>query len=531
MWRQALFGITTLLAALVPFSAASAQEVLGERANACPAAREIALKGMGLYDIQPKKGLAALQEAYELCPMDLAVGYNHGLGLYLADQKRAALKVWGKHMKTYPNHLHTVANHAWTYFELGEDEDAHIAAFRALERFPQDLSLAHTKLYSLFRLGRYLEAYDWLTRANLEGLRAKKWQEQAARYVVEKEGWRKFRAGEEFEALKRSINLLVKEYPSEDQFVVAKDMLALAHVDNEAEVPIILPLPHEVWAKKGNVDDRRLVLDEFIQAQPLINKWEKRSDTFALIVGVSRYNHLPGRYFSARDAENMAQLLVRRGLLRGDADHLRLRLDREATTLTLQRDINWLLEQGRLNPNAQLIFYYAGHGAPYMTGKNGTLQDLLMLPVNVRKEMMTPDSALSMKDLRESLDSLKNRDVAVIIDSCFSGKAPCLKTKMPLKPHHRSGAEVARKPWLLAAWDDRPSQFFAPGRQSGLTYFLMEGMLGPADGLAGNAKDGWVGFSEAFVYARQAIKEQGLKMTPWMTRGSKMRLTQTGGDR
>ncbi|ABK45707.1 peptidase C14, caspase catalytic subunit p20 [Magnetococcus marinus MC-1] len=531
MWRPALFGLFTLLTALVPLSTASALEVLGERANACPAAREIALKGIGLFDVQPKKGLAALQEAYELCPADLAVGYNHGLALYLSDQKEQALHIWAKVLETHPDHLHTIANHAWTFFELGKDEDAHIAAFKALERFPGDFSLAHTKLYSLFRMGRYLEAYDWLNRANLQGLRAKKWQEQAARYVVEWECWRKFRAGEQYEALKQSINLLVKEYAKEEQFVVAKDMLARAHVDNEAEVPIVLPLPHEIWAKQGDVDDQRLVLDDYIEALPPINGWEKRTDTFALIIGISRYAHLPGRYFSARDADNMAKLLVRRGILQGDPDHLRLRTDREATTLTLQRDVDWLLEQGRLNPNAQLIFYYSGHGVPYQAVSGGALQDLLMVPVDVRQTWIAPEHALSMKDLRDSLDALQNRDVAVIVDSCFSGKPPCLARDVQLKPHHRSGAERAQKPWLLAAWDDRAAHYYAPGRQSAMTYFLLKGMLGAADGAANSGKDGWVGLSEAFLYVRDALQEKGIAMTPWMTQSSTMRLTQTGGDR
>nr|CRH08208.1 Conserved protein of unknown function. Peptidase C14, caspase catalytic subunit p20 [Candidatus Magnetococcus massalia] len=529
MWRRAFASTILCVLGLLPSFEAGAQ-VLGQRANACPVAREIVVKGMQLYDQQPQKGLAALENAYRLCPTDLAVGYNYGLALFQEKNPKAALKVWSKTHKLFPEHLNSVANLAWTHFELGQDEEAHILAFKSLERFPGDLSLAHTKLFSLFRMGRYLEAYDWMSRAKLEGLRAKKWYDQSTSYVVETL-WRSFRRGDEYEALRRSVNMLVKEYPQEAAFVEAKDMLARAHVDDEAEVPIEQPLPHEVWAKQGDVDDRSLVLDDRIGVQPLINRWEKRADAYAVIIGISRYHHLPGRYFSERDARNMANLLVRRGLFINDSDHLRLRLDNEATPELLRKDIQWLLKQGRINPNAMLLFYYSGHGAPYVNPRSGQLEDLLALPVSIKAGELTRENAISLKNLQRDLERLRNREVAVIIDACFSGEAPCLKTESKLKPHHRSKLESARKPWLLAAWDKRPSQFYAPGRQSGLTYFLLRGMLGEADGADGSTPDDWVGLSEAFNYSRSQLKQHKLQMTPWITQGSRMRLSRTGGDR
>ncbi|MBF0589929.1 MAG: hypothetical protein HQL53_12455, partial [Magnetococcales bacterium] len=202
--------------------------------DACPVAREMAIKGIDFLDVlhlsrEHDIGLRALERAVVMCPTDPAIRYNLALAFYQSNRKEAAKKEWKQVVDAHPNHVKALANLAWVNFDLGHDETAHNLAFHALKRnrFPKNLSLAHTFVVSLFRMGRYLEAYDWLTRANLPSIRAAKWKRQSAEFVVETL-WHRFRRGERFTAIREAVNLLIREYPTELLFIRAKDQLVMA---------------------------------------------------------------------------------------------------------------------------------------------------------------------------------------------------------------------------------------------------------------------------------------------------------------
>ena len=73
---------------------------------------------------------------------------------------------------------------------------------------------------------------------------------------------------------------------------------------------------------------------------------------------------------------------------------------------------------------------------------------------------------------------------------------------------------------------------YGPGRQGAFTFFLLQGLLGAADGQgASPKKDGWVNANEAFAYLRQRMQEAGYRQDPFMTRKNEMRLAKTGGAR
>ncbi|MBF0142492.1 MAG: caspase family protein [Magnetococcales bacterium] len=514
-------------------------EVRGEEGPTvpCPVAVEMAAKAMELFDLKPVPGLAGLEKAYALCPENVALGYNLGLARYLSGDRQRARQIWEKVHKGAPDHEKTLANLAWVTFELGRDEEAHLLAFRGLEKFPGNLSLAHTKVYALFRLGRYLEAYDWLVRAKLAGERAAGWMADAGEYTVE-EVWRRFRMGETGEALSSAVNLLVREYPEEQRFVEAKDRLAQAAVDPQAAIPYAQPLPHEVWARAGDVDDRSGMLDQHLEALPPLAEWRKRQDAFALIVGVDRYQRLRARHFAERDARSMHTLLTRRGPFPADVRHVRLRVDEEARGEVLRADLEWLMLQGRLNPNAMLLFYFAGLGNP--VGEKGRARELQLLPVDARSEWgetgeregdgrETAGEGIDLSWLRAGLEALPNREVVVILDACFNGSEVCA---LQLKGSTLSVGKSllhSRHPWLVAPLEGG-ERYHAPGRQGGLTYFLLKGLLGAGDGMVGGKRDGWVTITEASAAATQAMLRAKLG-EPLLSQRSGTRLALAEGEK
>jgi tetratricopeptide (TPR) repeat protein len=498
---------------------------------------------MILYDHKPAKGMDALRRAYEMCSRDLALGYNLGLALYLDDEKERAQEVWSEVHKKHPDHLLTHANLAWVHFELGDDESAHILAFEGLKKHPDNMSLAHTKLFSLFRLGRYLEAYDWLARSNLVGQRVRKWHQQAVSYVVE-DLWKRFRRGDQTEAIRRVVNLLVREYPEERAFQEAKDMLIQADIDLESEVPYPIALPHESWPKRGaDVGQGRESLDARIDAMPPLNKWEKRTDAYALFYGINRYKNLSSRHYADRDALNFHRLMVRRGMFPNDPRHVRLRIDSEASGEVMRRDLDWLLTQGRINPNATLLLYYSGHMIPWKgpdpdglpsgpgSKEPAVVMDGMMVPADARADLLNAETTLSLLRFKRRLDELNNPDVVLIIESCLNGQPPgCVFGDQGQQGLIEPATFQGGKPLMVSALH-KLGLTYGPGRQGALTFGLLMGMLGDADGATGHTKDNWVDLNEAFLYARRWMTDIPLDMDPRLFQSSNIRLVKVGGER
>ncbi|MBF0462143.1 MAG: caspase family protein [Magnetococcales bacterium] len=549
----ALFG-WLLLAGPVPLQAAPAEE----RSNPCVVAMEMASKGIALFERQYDQGLAAMESAAAMCPADPSIAFNLGLAHYQAGHLEKAESVWdtlftAPSAQDAPNREKTLTNLAWVKFELGKDKEALQLSTEGFAAYPGSWGLAHTRLFSLFRMGRYLEAYDWLTRSGLSGVRADQWQQQASEYVVETL-WRTFREcpsaqpgkpcrhDGQLPAIRQAINLLVKEYPQDVRFIEAKDRLLAAHLDQDADIPYPIDLPHEAWSKTGNVDDRSILLDEHIKALPPMATWEKREDAFAVIIGIGHYQHLRARHFADRDALHMQKLLVERGVFKNDVDHVRLRIDQEANRATLTDDLQWLVRQGQLNPSAMLLVYFAGLGAS-QAGEI-TVDDALLLPVETHLEEINPKTTLSLNALKTALDKLPNPEIAVILDTCFNETKECavyqgatLSDQVANPTAPTTGVALhglaptpeffkGHHTWVIAAMQQK-TVMYGPGRQGGLTYFLLKGMLGAADGTNGTSPDGWVDLAEAFAFAKQHLPETD----PLISQPTKMRLTKTKGEK
>ncbi|MBF0584928.1 MAG: caspase family protein [Magnetococcales bacterium] len=526
--------------------------------NPCTVAREMAFKGIALFERQDAQGLAALEGAAAMCPTDPGIAFNLGLAHYLSGHLEKAESLWdalfiSPSLVNAPSWEKTLTNLAWIKFELGKDKEALQLATEGLTVHPGSWALSHTKLFALFRMGRYLEAYDWLTRSGLTGVRADQWQHQAAEYVVETL-WRKFREclvpqkdkpceqSGELPAIRQAVNLLVKEYPRDTHFIEAKNRLLAAHLDKNADLPYPVDLPHESWAKTGNVDDNSVLLDDQIKALPPIAAWEKREDAFAVIVGVNHYQRLRARHFADRDAQFMQKMLVGRGVFKDDVDHVRLRIDQEANLATLTEDVQWLVRQGQLNPAATLLFYFSGLGV--IQPGAITLDDALLLPVETRLEQISPTNTLSLTALKTALGKLANTQVAIILDTCFNETRECAvyhNTNFTTESAGSAGNGVGNKlhglaptpeffdtphSWVVAAMQQKTA-LYPPGRMGGLTYFLLKAMLGAGDGTDGGRPDGWVSLTESVAFAKKHLD----KADVFLSKPSTMRLTKTKGDK
>ncbi|MBF8272694.1 MAG: peptidase C14, caspase catalytic subunit p20 [Magnetococcales bacterium] len=524
-----------LLAAWILLNMSQPSLSWAEISGSCTVAREIIVKGIERFDNQRDLAITAIQRASDMCQTDPSITFNLGLALYLDKQLPKAREIWETLYKTTKElpatdrlamKVHT--NLAWLRFEMGDDEEAHLLAFEGVKKYPGNLPLAHTKFMSLARQGRYLEVYDWLTRERLPGSLPVEWKQQAAEYMVENL-WRDFRSGKRLASIKNAVDFLIKEYPDEKIFILAKEQLLHAEVDPNGVIPPPIELPTNTWPKSGNVGDRVMELDPLLAALPGLDPWKKREDAFAVLVGIARYQKIESRHYGNRDAANMYTLLTHRGMFFADPDHTRLRTDNQATLETMQQDLEWLANKGKTHPNAVLLFYFSGLGSAWTTGAAPGFSDGLLLPVGVDGLNINPETSYSLNRLKGMLANLPDREIVVILDTCFHNQGRCGTRLSDRKALPTMNFFSNTRGWAVASLQG-DAGFLDPARQGAFTYELIKGFLGQADGMNGTNRDGWVNLGEAFEFAQSRLKTRNPAPDGFLTAPASIRLTRIRGE-
>jgi len=86
----------------------------------------------------------------------------------------------------------------------------------------------------------------------------------------------------------------------------------------------------------------------------------------------------------------------------------------DATRGQMSREIERITELAKLTPNAEIIFYYAGHGLP-----DFETHESYLVPVDVTASNL--EDAIKLRDLYSKLAASKASKIMVFLDACFSG--------------------------------------------------------------------------------------------------------------
>ncbi len=227
----------------------------------------------------------------------------------------------------------------------------------------------------------------------------------------------------------------------------------------------------------------------------------------ALLVGVGNYpqagpGSVPALEFAARDAEALGDLLTTGG---GSAKpHVTLLRDGEATR---QRVLNALRSfRSQVNEQDVVLVFFSGHGITssgpdgrphyYLIPHDGRLSDL-------------PGTALQDDVMEELVGQIPAKQVVVLLDACFSGRAGQVARVKGLPSAGVSqGAgifvEAAQgRVVISASRPDQPSVEDPAKRQGVFTSFLLEALAGAAD----LDQDGKITVLEAFQYLSTKVRE------------------------
>ena len=146
----------------------------------------------------------------------------------------------------------------------------------------------------------------------------------------------------------------------------------------------------------------------------------KHPGRYALIIGNEDYSsRQPGlsKEVNVDFAENDARIFREYAIKTLGVPEKQTRLLINATSAEIKRGLNWISDLARLEAgNAELLFYYSGHGLP-----DETTRQPYLVPVDVAG--MAIHEGISLNDVYQKLTEHPARRVTVFNDACFSGGA------------------------------------------------------------------------------------------------------------
>ena len=136
-----------------------------------------------------------------------------------------------------------------------------------------------------------------------------------------------------------------------------------------------------------------------------------RNDDLAVIIGIENYRGLPKSDYSKSDAGIVKDYIKALGF---QERNVTLLTDDNASLSDIKKTLEtWL--HNKAKKESKVFIYYSGHGAP--EPKTG---DAYIVPFDGDPNYLE-DTGYSLRRLYEKLGKLQVAEVAVVLDSCFSG--------------------------------------------------------------------------------------------------------------
>ena len=230
-----------------------------------------------------------------------------------------------------------------------------------------------------------------------------------------------------------------------------------------------------------------------------VKGYEKKED-FALLFGISNYREkiIPEVKYASRDAEVMAKYLEHlAGIPRSN---IMILTNDKVTKSDLEAYMeDWLPR--RVTKNSRVFVYYAGHGAPDPQGR-----DAYIVPYDGNPDF--PSKLYPLSRMYDTLNKLPNREIVVMLDSCFSGakgRSVASEGARPLVMSMESPSLTVGKVTVVAAsTGSQISSDYDKVRHGLFTYYLLRGIRGDAD----VEKHGVVNLGALYHYVRTKVSEK-----------------------
>ena len=140
-------------------------------------------------------------------------------------------------------------------------------------------------------------------------------------------------------------------------------------------------------------------------------------NSWALIVGINDYEHVPGLNYAVEDALAIKNMLI--NVYGFPRTNVRVLTNSEATQSNIKRELSALVKSA--GSNDRVVFYFAGHGETETLGiEGGDMGFLIPADGDVEDLYFT---AIPMDELRRISNWSKAKHMLFLVDACYGGLA------------------------------------------------------------------------------------------------------------
>jgi len=210
----------------------------------------------------------------------------------------------------------------------------------------------------------------------------------------------------------------------------------------------------------------------------------------AIIIGLEQYQKLPASDYSYSDAILVKEYFLSLGI---KERNIELLTNERATYSALRRSIEaWL--PNRVNKKSRVFIYYSGHGSP-----DPATGEAYIVPYDGDPNYLT-ETGYPLKRLFEKLGKLDVSEIAIVLDSCFSGaggRGVLAKGTRPLVLVADTGV-LASNIAVLTATQGTQISTSSPEKGHGIfTYYFLKAL-----------KEGKKNIAEVYEYIRPQVEDE-----------------------
>jgi len=215
--------------------------------------------------------------------------------------------------------------------------------------------------------------------------------------------------------------------------------------------------------------------NEFKATAAVQTKSELYGESWALVVGINKYQYWPQLGYAANDAQGVKQMLKTKYNFK--EDNIFTLLDEQATGENITSHISDILaDPKRIKPNDRVFIFYAGHGMTRILPSGRKLG--YIIPVDAKLDKFHSKS-ISMTHLQDFSDMIPAKHVYFVMDSCYSGIA--LTRSGGLSNYINEISSRNARQILTAGGADQQVSDGGPDGHSVFTWALLKGLDGAAD--------------------------------------------------
>jgi hypothetical protein len=192
----------------------------------------------------------------------------------------------------------------------------------------------------------------------------------------------------------------------------------------------------------------------------------QNNNTFAVIIANENYMSVASVPFAINDGNIFREYCEK--TLGIPAKNIRYESD--ATGNQIKQQVGWLQNVTKAYPNANIIFYYAGHGIPDESSRTAYL-----LPVDGSGTDVS--TGYKLDDLYATLGNIPAKNVTVFMDACFSGSKRehgMLASARGIAIKSKSGVPQGNMVVFSAAQGDETAYPNNEEKHGMFTYFLLK---------------------------------------------------------